>query len=308
MEFKVSGFKVLEIIEAEGFLKTASTNAIDNVEYGVRLIGAQKEWEKTKGAGIKVAVLDTGIDYNHQDLKDRFKGGVNFTTSDINDYMDRQGHGTHCAGVIGASINYLGIVGVAPEVELYAVKVLSDSGQGTLEWIIQGLEWCIENGIHVVSMSLGAPGFIPSLYNAIKKAYDAGIVLVAAAGNEGAGQDTVGYPASFDEVISVAAVDSIEHKGSFSSTSVEVDVSAAGVDVVSTFPNGKYARLSGTSMACPHIAGAVALIQADSLQKTGKMMKPHDVLSFLAANSKDEGISGRDNEFGYGLFSFNNIK
>lgn len=302
-EFKISDYKILEIVDNITHIATNS----DYVDYGVKMIGAQSEWKETRGKGIKVAVLDTGIDINHPDLKDRVKGGVNFTTSNPNDYLDRQGHGTHCAGIIAATLNNSGVVGVAPEVELYAVKVLGDDGSGSLQWIVKGLDWCIKNGIHIVSISLGSPKGSTQLYETIKRAYDAGIVLIAAAGNEGEGVDTVGYPASYEEVISVAAVDINEQRGSFSSTSLEVDIAAPGVNVLSTYPGNKYACLSGTSMACPHIAGAAAILQSKALIRYKRLLKPQEIRLLLEMYSKDLGVFNKDNKYGFGLFSFDRI-
>jgi subtilisin len=295
---KLSEFKLLEI--------TSSNITRDSIQYGVRMIGAQSQWKETKGANINIAVVDTGIDFNHPDLKDRVKGGVNFTTNNQSDYMDINGHGTHCAGVIAASMNSLGVVGVAPESHLYAVKVLSDEGKGSVDWFIKAIDWCIQNDIHIMSMSLGTNQDSPNMYDAIKRAYNKGIVIVCAVGNDSQGDtvNTVDYPAKYKETISVAAIDVGQKIGSFSSRGAEVEVSAAGVDVFSTYPNKKYAKLSGTSMATPHIAGAVALMQSKAKNRYGKFLTTEEVRLLLQMNSKDLGISGKDNLFGYGAFSF----
>lgn len=294
----MSDFHVLEVFN------TLNKND-EIIDYGVKAIGAQNEWNETKGRGIRVAVLDTGIDYNHPDLKDRVKGGINFTTNNPNDYMDRQGHGTHCAGIIAASINGLGVVGVAPEVDLYAVKVLGDNGSGSLDWTIQALDWCIANHINVVSMSLGSNGSYQQVHDAIKRAYNNGIILIAAAGNDGNGYgDTIDYPARYPEVIAVAAIDINENQGSFSSTGYDVEVASAGVDVLSAYPNNSYARLSGTSMACPHISGAAALLLAKSHIRYSRLLNPEEIRLLLQMNSKDRGIAGRDDKFGFGVFTF----
>lgn len=294
---KMTNVEILEVVSIQ--------NVGQTVDYGVKLIQAEKEWKETMGAGINVAIMDTGIDFNHPDLKDRVKGGINLTTSNRADYMDRQGHGTHCAGVVAASHNNLGVVGVAPEVNLYAVKVLADSGQGALEWMIAGIDWCIANNIHVISMSLGSNGTHPAVHEAIKRAYAKGIILVAAAGNDGTGSgDTVDFPARYPEVIAVGAVDPREAHGSFSSTGADVEISAAGVEVLSTYLRNGYARLSGTSMACPHISGAVALLLAKGQKRFGRLLSPQEVRLLLQMYSEDLGYNGKDETFGYGVFSF----
>lgn len=297
MEVRMSSVSVLEVFD------TISSSEI--IDYGVKLIEAEKQWKETKGSGINVAILDTGIDYNHIDLKDRVKGGINFTTPDKNDYMDRQGHGTHCAGIVAASINNYGIIGVAPEANLYAVKVLNDQGMGSLNWMIKGIEWCIENNIHVISMSLGSNVPNSSLHNVIKKAYKKGIIMIAAAGNDANGMvDTVDYPAKYPEVIAVAAIDPNEQLGKFSSRGTDVEVAAAGVEVISTYLNNSYAKLSGTSMACPHIAGAVAILLAKGLNRYNRLLKPEEIRFLLQMCSIDLGAKGKDNGYGFGLFSF----
>jgi subtilisin family serine protease len=298
MLVELKKFNVLEI--------SNTRNTKDSIQYGVKMIGAESQWKETKGKNIKVAVVDTGIDFNHPDLIERVKGGVDFTTSNPNDYMDRNGHGTHCAGVIAATINDSGVVGVAPEAELYAVKILSDEGKGQLDWLISSIDWCIDNKINIMSMSLGVNEDNDRMFSAIKKAYNAGIIMVCAAGNDSQGEsvNTVDYPAKYKETISVAAIDLGQKIGNFSSRGNEIEVSAAGVEVFSTYPNNKYAKLSGTSMATPHIAGSVALIQSKALNRYGRFLTTEEVRLILQMNSKDLGIKGKDSSFGYGAFSF----
>ena len=176
------------------------------LQWGVAKINAPAVWAGgNKGTGIKVAVLDTGIDTSHPDL--RVVGGATFV-SGTSSYNDDNGHGTHCAGIIAALDNNIGVVGVAPEASLYAVKVLDKTGSGSISNIISGIEWCITNRIQVISMSIGSSSSSSALKAECDKAYNAGIVLVAAAGNNGPRSNTVGYPARYSSVISVAATNS----------------------------------------------------------------------------------------------------
>ncbi|WP_374709330.1 S8 family peptidase [Desmospora profundinema] len=238
--------------------KNHTAHALQTVPYGIPQVKAdQVHSTGVRGQGVKVAVLDTGIDYNHEDLNVR--GGASFVGGN---YMDRNGHGTHVAGTIAAVDNSIGVIGVAPDAELYAVKVLSDSGSGSYSGIAQGIEWAIDNGMDVINMSLGGSSSSSVLQSAVQRAYNSGIVVVAAAGNSGAGTDTVGYPAKYPEAIAVAAVDSNNQRASFSSTGPSVELSAPGVNVLSTIPRNRYSSYSGTSMASPHVAGVAVLVKS----------------------------------------------
>jgi subtilisin family serine protease len=270
------------------------------IDWGVSVVQAPLLWGTVRGEGMKVAILDTGINKNHPDLIGNIRGGANFTTSDINDYEDRQGHGSHCAGIIGAVDNGLGVIGVAPAVELYSVKVLGDNGQGSTDWIVQGLDWCIANQIDIASMSLGCggdPG--PALHDAIKRARAAGIIIVVASGNE---STQCGYPAAYEECIAVGAVDAAFEKASFSNFGTEVDVAAPGVDIFSTYKDGQYAKLSGTSMATPMVTGCVAIVQCLA-RHMGVKATPDKILEMLNIKSVDLGDKGKDANFGAGLIN-----
>jgi subtilisin len=273
------------------------------IDYGVKLINPIKQWDISKGNNINIAVLDTGIDYNHEDLKDNVKGGINFTTTDANDYIDRAGHGTFCAGIIAAEENGQGIIGVAPNANLYAVKILNDQGQGTLTWLIHGIDWCLTHNIDIISMSLGFERDSEQMHAVICEAYKRGIIMVAAVGNNNT-ETEAEYPARYDEVIGVTAIDSAEHLASFDTVGSKVEISAPGVNITSTYPGNLYAIGSGTSFAVPHISGAIALIQAGALAKTGKKLSCDEVRKFIDSNVIDLGTPGRDVNFGFGLFKF----
>lgn len=274
------------------------------VSYGLSLIGAETMWSRTKGENVVVAVVDTGIDYKHPELKDRVIGGKDFTGS--NDFMDDNGHGTHVAGIIAASGRK--ISGVAPNTNLLAVKALDKDGGGRDQDVADGIAWAVENGAEVISMSFGSADPSPVVRQALRFAYKKGAVLIAAAGNEGdenIDADTVDYPAKYPESIAVAAVDAKKIVAPFSSKGPEVDVAGPGVDIYSTYIGGKYVYLSGTSMATPHISGAAALILSDCKRLMGRKMTPQEIKDYLIMHTEDLGPKGKDNAYGYGLFTFN---
>lgn len=249
------------------------------------------------GAGVKVAVLDTGVDYTHADLDGNWAGGYDFINVD-NDPMDdsTSGHGTHCAGIIAAERgNDTGVIGVAPLAQLYGVKVLDASGYGDYSTIIQGLQWCVNNNIQIASMSLGGTVDSQILKDACAAAYTAGVLVVAAAGNSGMGTDTVQFPAKYDSVIAVGSTDSMNLRSSFSSTGPALELAAPGSGIYSTLPGNRVGSMSGTSMACPQIAGVAALVMSAG------MTNAYAVRSQLGTAVKDLGTVGRDNYFGYGL-------
>ncbi len=233
-----------------------------------------------KGVGIGVAVLNTGIDVDHEDLnvvggKRFYLRGLTLRSDDL--YDDGNGHGTHVAGTIAALDNDIGVVGVAPAVNLYAVKVLGDNGSGSTSAIIAGIQWVRDQGnISIINMSLGSSLYSYAFDQACKNAYLDGILIVASAGNSGndAGTgDTVGYPAKYDSVIAVAASDINDDRAYFSSTGPDVDLIAPGVNILSTVPGSLYeAGWSGTSMASPHVAGTAALVwAADPAMSNGEV-------------------------------------
>ena len=228
------------------------------VQWGVTRIGAPLAWGTNTGAGVKVGVIDTGVSTTHPDLAANVAGCVSFI-SGIPACEDDNGHGSHVSGIIAAVNNSIGVVGVAPDAKIYALKTLDKNGSGYLSDIISAIDWSVANGIQVINMSLGTSSDIQSFHDAVTRAYNAGIIEVVAAGNSGPGANTVAYPGAYPEVIGVAATDSTDAVPSWSSRGPQIDIAAPGVNVYSTYKNGGYATLSGTSMATPHVAGAVAL-------------------------------------------------
>ncbi|MFC0272503.1 S8 family peptidase [Metabacillus herbersteinensis] len=231
------------------------------VPYGIPQIKADRvQSTGVKGAGVKVAVLDTGIDSSHQDLN--VTGGASFIANEPNPFADGNSHGTHVAGTVAALNNTVGVLGVAPDVSLFAVKVLDSAGSGSYSGIAQGIEWAIDNDMDVINMSLGGSSGSTALQQAVDNAYNSGVVVVAAAGNSGSKgkRNTIGYPAKYASAIAVGAVDSNNNRASFSSVGSELEVMAPGVNILSTVPGNGYDSFNGTSMASPHVAGAAALI------------------------------------------------
>jgi subtilisin family serine protease len=229
--------------------------------WGVQRVRAPAAWQQTQGAGVRVAVIDTGIDATHPDLVGQVDGGYSAIAHSeaASAYQDDNGHGTHVAGTIAALRDGRGVVGVAPQARLYAVKVLDADGSGNLSDVIDGIVWAASNDMQVANMSLGAPVGSETMQRALRFAKGHGMIVVAAAGNSGG---AVGYPGAYPEVIAVSAADSNDALAAFSSRGPEVDFIAPGVDVVSSKMGGGFVSFSGTSMAAPHVAGLAALAVA----------------------------------------------
>jgi subtilisin family serine protease len=239
-------------------LKFGAAFARPEIPWGVNRVHAPAAWDVTQGQGVKVAVIDTGIDLHQQDLYGQVDGGYSAIMQDEKpaDYQDDNGHGTHVSGIIAARQDGEGVVGVAPKARLYAVKVLGADGSGNLSDVIDGIIWATNHGMQVANMSLGAPIDSPAMHEAIQYAAGMGMVVVAAAGNSGG---AVGYPGAYPEVITVAASDSQDRVAPFSSRGPAVDFIAPGVDIVSDRLGGGVVSYSGTSMATPHVTGLAAL-------------------------------------------------
>jgi subtilisin family serine protease len=274
----------------------------EELPWGVDQIDAELAWVTSTGAGVKVAIIDTGIDKDHPDLVANIKPGVNFVakgrTVDPNKWDDDNGHGTHVAGSVAAVDNDIGVIGVAPQAWLYGVKVLDKRGRGYLSDVILGIEWAIDNHMQVINLSLGTSSDVQSLHDAVDAAYAEGIVLVAAAGNSGDTNpdDDVIYPAKYGSVIAVAATDSNNTRASWSGDGPAVELAAPGVAIYSTWKGGEYDTKSGTSMASPHVAGTVALLLAANPELT-----PDEVRATLQTTADDLWATGFDNYYGYGL-------
>jgi subtilisin family serine protease len=295
-------------IERDGTVRAIDTE-LDN-SWGVKRIGAGVIHEAGNwGDGVKVAILDSGIDYTHPDLAANYAGGKDFVNSD-DDPRDDNGHGTHVGGILAARDNGSGVVGVAPLASIYALKILGADGTGSDSDIVAAMQWAMANGIQVANHSYTTDPY--DLYNPptwLKETFDnaasAGMVNVAAAGNNGNFRgtgDNVAYPARLDTVIAVAATDANDKRVYFSSTGPAVELAAPGNNIYSTLPNGAYGTKSGTSMACPHVAGTAALVIASGIPDgNGDGRINDEVRAKLQQTANDLGSAGRDPLYGFGL-------
>ena len=272
------------------------------VPYGVDSVEARDVWDADRngvidpgaptGAGRTVCIIDSGIAIGHEDF-----AGVNV----IGGYpagwdTDNYGHGTHVAGIVAAMNNTMGVLGVTPgEVSLYLVKVWGDNG----EWIysstlIDAANHCRDAGAQIINMSLAGTAYSGYENTNFQNLYNQGVLLVAAAGNGGG--TAYAYPASYDSVISVGAVNQNNVVASFSRQNDKVEFTAPGVNIYSTWKDGGYVYMSGTSMAAPHVAAAAAVVWSSDPSKTNA-----EVRSALQQTALDLGAPGRDNAYGYGV-------
>lgn len=288
---------------------TETTSSTEGYPFGVYRINATQSKAMNSGTGVIVAIVDTGIDLTHPDLAANIAGNFNAINSAKN-ANDDNGHGSNCAGIVAAAHNGSGIIGVAPDAKLLAVKVLDRRGSGFSSDVAEGIEWAADHGAQVISLSLGSASSSSLILNAVEYAASLNIVMVCAAGNDGnatPGESNVNYPAKYPECIAISAWtdldgtpavngeispwgDPDESLASFSCTGSEVEFTAPGVNIYSCYKNGGYATMSGTSMATPHAAGVAALnVYAGQF----------DIRVAMAARA--EQVAGTPEEVGAGL-------
>ncbi len=272
----------------------------DFIGWGVRRINATKAWNDTQGEGMRIAVLDTGIDWTHLDLGGVVAGGIciicNSSTTSAYSWLDHNGHGTAVAGVIGAQRNGFGVLGVSYRAELYAVKVLNDSGVGFVSDVAAGIDWSVQNQMNIIVMSFSSPDFTQAEADAVQNAYSKGLLLVASAGNNGPADGTVGYPAAFPSVMAIGAIDYGNQVPSWSSRGTQIDLAAPGVGINTTWIDEQYVSLSGTSMSAPYVAASAALVWSASRNLTNLQVR-----SILERTAHPLGSSVRDIATGFGL-------
>jgi thermitase len=247
--------------------------------------------------GVKVGIVDTGIDANHEDLSGKLvdcgHASTLFGTVSNGSCADDNDHGTHVSGTIAAKANNgVGVAGVAFNSPLSMCKALNAVGSGSTAGVANCITWLVQRGSKIISMSLGG-GASSTMQTAVRNASNAGALIIAAAGNDG--DATLNYPAAYAEVVSVAATDNRDARASFSNANSDVEIAAPGVNILSTKRGGGYVSFSGTSMATPHVAGVAALIWGKNPGFTAAQVR-----SKLDASVDDKGPAGRDPSFGFG--------
>ncbi|WP_410514485.1 S8 family peptidase [Paenibacillus sp. BR2-3] len=263
-------------------------------QWNLPAIQTEQGWQLSKGAeDVIVAVVDTGVQANHPDLKGKLLTGFNAITSSSTP-DDDVGHGTHVAGIIGALVNNSeGVAGISWYNKILPVKALDNSGAGTTYSVAEGIIWAADNGAKVINLSLGNYADSQFLHDAIKYAYDRDIVIVSAAGNDNT--ERPGYPAAYPEVLAVAATNASAKKASFSNFGDYIDVSAPGESIASTYTDNQYAALSGTSMSSPHVAALAGLVRSINPELSNT-----EVMKLMTDNAIDLGTPGQDKYYGWG--------
>jgi subtilisin family serine protease len=268
-------------------------------QWALDTLAFEAAWDDSTGAGVTIAVIDTGVDGTHPDLAGRVLAG--YTKVDLkpgevgNGNVDENGHGTHVAGIAAAGANDgIGIAGVAPGSMILPVRVLDETGEGSVADVADGVIWAADQGADVINLSLSSPTYSSAWDNAVSYARAKGAVVVGAAGNTGVNE--VRYPAGYAGVIGVGATTSTNALASFSTRGCHVDVVAPGDDILSTLPDVAYDSMSGTSMATPHVAGLAALILGAHGDATTTFVEDR-----ITSTAVDLGVPGRDDAFGHGL-------
>lgn len=255
-----------------------SLDSVESFGWELEKFNIPNKWIKSRGEYTTVAVIDTGCDLNHKDLKDNLLSGKNFVEIG-QDPVDRVGHGSHVAGTIAASNNGKGVVGVAPKAKIIPVKALNDKGHGELNHIISAIEWSANQGVDFITMSLGAPTPAQPLADIIKYASDKGCVVFCAAGNSGKEVDIM-YPAKYDYTIAIGAVDRNLNRTDFTCSGETLDFLAPGHEILSCVPNNGYAIMSGTSMSNPFAVGC-ACLALSLYRKQGKSNELKNYLDYV---------------------------
>ena len=259
--------------------------------YGINAIGA---WDIERGKNsVIIAIVDTGVDYDHEDLKGKVIKGYDFANNDY-DPKDDNGHGTHVAGIAAAMTNNgIGVAGVCQGCSILAIKAISADGSGANSWIANGIANAVNLGANIINLSLGGLDNSNTIRLAIQQAAQHGVLIVAASGNDGSGVPL--YPAALPEVMAVGATNKYGDKASFSNYGSHIAVVAPGEGIYSSLTGNRYDAWNGTSMASPHVAGLAGLIWSRNPSLTNQQVR-----QLITETASDLGVGGRDTYFGYG--------
>lgn len=275
----------------------------------INQVGANNKWKQNiTGKNVIVSVIDTGVDDLHPNLKGQVIDGFNFTNDykgDISIYKDNNGHGTHVAGIIAGKYSTDNeVIGIAPDARILALKVLNEDGAGDVKSLIEAIHYSIDwrgpnqEKVGVINISLGVRIDNSDLHEALKRAVKAQIPIVTAAGNYGDGNifsREYLYPGAYQEVIEVGAIDKNNKITAFTNTNEQIDIYAPGVEIMSSYLNGSLIALSGTSMATPHVSGAIALL-IDQERRKGKTLNESEIFSLLCKSTKPMNLGHKEIE------------
>lgn len=271
------------------------SEALGSEEWGMYAVGAEAAWRYTRGAGVTVAVVDSGVDTSHPDLVARSLPAIDLVLDGATG--DPNGHGTHVAGIIAASLDGRGVAGLANSARILPVRVMSPDGTGDVATVAAGIVAATDAGARVINLSLGTETPSQVLADAVAHAVGAGVTVVAAAGNDFLTGNNPNYPAALPDVLAVSSLSTTGASSAFANTGTYVDLTAPGEQILSTWPGGNWAYEDGSSMAAPFVSAAAALVRAAN---------PHfsraRVDYALTSRAQDDGSgNGRDATFGYGL-------
>ena len=277
----------------------AGDDPLRSSQWDLATVRATDAWAGSTGSGVTVAVIDSGVDTDHPDLAGQVLPGADFITGTEGRAIDPHGHGTHVAGTIAALAgNGVGVTGLAPSARILPIRVLNASGGGYMSDVANGIVYAADHGADVINMSISATVPVEAVTGAVAYARSRGVVVVAAAGNARSSGNPVSYPAADAGVLAVAATDSTDRVAGYSTRGWYVDVAAPGSDILSTYPaatGSAYRRMSGTSMAAPHVAALAALLKG-----ADRGLTPDRIEEAITTSAADLGAPGRDDDFGAG--------
>jgi len=281
--------------------QVTSSGAFTSAQWPLAALSAQRMWNTSTGTGVTVAVIDSGVQATHPDLAGQVLPGKDWVTGTGDGTADGHGHGTHVAGIIAAT-GAVGTTGLAPGAKILPLRVLDNSGSGWDSDVISAMIYAVDNGADIINLSLGSPAYDDAEAAAVTYATAHNTLVVAAAGNDRGSGNRILYPGGYAGAFTVAATDSLQRVADFSTTGPQVDIAAPGVNILSTYLNGQYAYMSGTSMATPYASAAAALLLSRE-RAAGQSPTVDSVETKLRSSAIDIDAPGRDDASGWGLIN-----